>query len=40
VRRVIRECDLAALRKHLPQLTRARDRSGIEAWVQSHQPGA
>jgi phosphotransferase system enzyme I (PtsI) len=38
VRRVIRECDLAALRKDLPQLTRARDRAAIEAWVRSHQP--
>jgi phosphoenolpyruvate-protein phosphotransferase (PTS system enzyme I) len=35
---VIRECDLAALRKDLPQLTRARDRAAIEAWVRSHQP--
>jgi phosphotransferase system enzyme I (PtsI) len=38
VRRVIRECDLAALRKHLPLLMRARDRVGIEAWVKSHCP--
>lgn len=38
VRRVIRECDLAALRKDLPQLTRARDRAAIEAWVRLHQP--
>jgi hypothetical protein len=35
---VIRECDLAALRKNLALLTRARDRASIEAWVRKHQP--
>ncbi|QSX78402.1 phosphoenolpyruvate--protein phosphotransferase [Agrilutibacter solisilvae] len=33
VRRLIRECDLAALRKRMPSLLRARDRAGIEAWM-------
>ncbi|HEU0307158.1 MAG TPA: phosphoenolpyruvate--protein phosphotransferase, partial [Lysobacter sp.] len=36
LRRVIRECDLVALRKRLPLLMRARDRAGIEAWVRSN----
>ncbi len=36
VRRVIRACDLGALRKDLPLLMRARDRAGIAAWMQSH----
>jgi phosphoenolpyruvate-protein phosphotransferase (PTS system enzyme I) len=35
VRRVIRECDLGALHKRLPLLIRARDRAGIEAWLQA-----
>jgi phosphotransferase system enzyme I (PtsI) len=39
LRRVIRECDLVVLRKRLPQLMRARDRSGIEAWVKSNHVG-
>ena len=33
VRRRIRECDLATLKKRVPALMRARDRSDIEAWV-------
>jgi len=34
VRRRIRGCDLATLRKRTPSLMRARDRSDIEAWVE------
>ena len=34
VRRRIRECDLATLKKRAPSLMRARDRSDIEAWVE------
>ncbi|HEY0661210.1 MAG TPA: phosphoenolpyruvate--protein phosphotransferase [Lysobacter sp.] len=37
VRRVIRECDLSTQRARLPALMRARDRAGIEAWLQSRQ---
>jgi phosphotransferase system enzyme I (PtsI) len=33
VRRLIRDCDLSALRARLPALLRARDRAGIEAWM-------
>jgi len=33
VRRRIRECDLSALRARAPALLRARDRAGIEAWL-------
>ena len=33
VRRRIRECDLATLKKRVPALMRARDRSDIEDWV-------
>ncbi|QNP41185.1 phosphoenolpyruvate--protein phosphotransferase [Lysobacter solisilvae (ex Woo and Kim 2020)] len=40
LRRVIRECDLTALRGRLPLLMRARDRAGIEAWIESHRPNA
>ena len=34
VRRAIRDCDLGLLRARLPLLMRARDRAGIEAWMQ------
>ncbi|HEU4991856.1 MAG TPA: phosphoenolpyruvate--protein phosphotransferase [Luteimonas sp.] len=34
VRRAIRACDLGVLRARLPALLRARDRAGIEAWMQ------
>ena len=34
VRRAIRDCDLGLLRARLPLLLRARDRAGIEAWMQ------
>ncbi len=34
VRRAIRGADLGALRARLPALLRARDRAGIEAWMQ------
>ncbi len=34
LRRAIRGCDLGALRARLPALLRARDRAGIEAWMQ------
>ena len=36
VRRAVRGCDLAALRASTPALLRARDRAGIEAWLQAH----
>jgi phosphotransferase system enzyme I (PtsI) len=38
VRRAIRDCDLGALRARLPALLRARDRAGIEAWMQKAAP--
>jgi phosphotransferase system enzyme I (PtsI) len=38
VRRAIRACDLGALRARLPTLLRARDRAGIEAWMQKAAP--
>jgi len=38
VRRAIRGCDLGALRARLPALLRARDRAGIEAWMQKAAP--
>jgi phosphotransferase system enzyme I (PtsI) len=38
VRRAIRGCDLGALRTRLPALLRARDRAGIEAWMQKAAP--
>jgi phosphotransferase system enzyme I (PtsI) len=38
VRRAIRGCDLGALRARLPALARARDRAGIEAWMQKATP--
>jgi phosphotransferase system enzyme I (PtsI) len=38
VRRAIRGCDLGALRARLPALLRARDRAGIEAWMQKAVP--
>ncbi|MGN6513180.1 MAG: phosphoenolpyruvate--protein phosphotransferase [Lysobacteraceae bacterium] len=34
VRQAVRACDLDALRARAPQLLRARDRAGIEAWLQ------
>ncbi|MEO5566181.1 MAG: phosphoenolpyruvate--protein phosphotransferase [Luteimonas sp.] len=34
LRRAIRSCDLGELRDRLPALLRARDRAGIEAWMQ------
>jgi phosphotransferase system enzyme I (PtsI) len=34
LRRAIRGCDLGMLRARLPALLRARDRAGIEAWMQ------
>ena len=40
VRRAIRGCDLGELRARLPALMRARDRAGIEAWVQRHVPAS
>ena len=36
VRRAVRGSDLAALRASTPALLRARDRAGIEAWLQAH----
>jgi phosphotransferase system enzyme I (PtsI) len=38
VRRAIRGCDLGAWRERLPALARARDRAGIEAWMQKATP--
>jgi phosphotransferase system enzyme I (PtsI) len=38
VRRAIRACDLGELRSRLPALARARDRAGIEAWMQKAAP--
>jgi len=38
VRRAIRACDLGELRARLPALARARDRAGIEAWMQKAAP--
>ena len=38
VRRAIRGCDLGGLRARLPGLMRARDRAGIEAWMQKSMP--
>jgi phosphotransferase system enzyme I (PtsI) len=38
VRRAIRACDLGVLRARLPALLRARDRAGIEAWMQKAAP--
>jgi len=35
VRRIIRDCNLGSLRSRLPALMRARDRAGIEAWLQA-----
>jgi phosphoenolpyruvate-protein phosphotransferase (PTS system enzyme I) len=40
LRRAIRSCDLAALRKRTPSLLRARDRAEIAAWMQRHAPPA
>jgi phosphotransferase system enzyme I (PtsI) len=36
LRRAIRNCDLAALRKRAPSLLRARDRAEIAAWMQRY----
>ncbi len=36
VRRAVRGCDLATLRASTPDLLRARDRAGIEAWLKAH----
>ena len=38
VRRAIRGSDLAALRARGPALLRARDRAGIEKWLQANTP--
>ena len=38
VRRAIRACDLGELRARLPALMRARNRAGIEAWMQKVVP--
>ena len=38
VRRAIRTCDHAALRARAPALLRARDRAGIEKWMQANTP--
>ena len=40
VRRAIRGSDLSALRAAAPTLLRARDRAGIERWLQAHLPVA
>ncbi|HVI58283.1 MAG TPA: phosphoenolpyruvate--protein phosphotransferase [Luteimonas sp.] len=38
LRRAIRACDLGALRAAAPALLRARDRAGIEKWMQTNAP--
>jgi phosphotransferase system enzyme I (PtsI) len=38
VRRTVRACDLGALRAAAPALLRARDRAGIEKWMQANAP--
>lgn len=38
LRRAIRACDFAALRARAPALLRARDRAGIEKWLQANTP--
>jgi len=38
VRRAIRSLDLGQLRARAPALLRARDRAGIERWLESAQP--
>ena len=35
VRKAIRECDLSALKARSSKLLQARDRAGIESWLQS-----
>jgi phosphoenolpyruvate-protein phosphotransferase (PTS system enzyme I) len=40
LRRAIRHCDLSALRANAPALLRARDRAGIEKWLQANTPAS
>ena len=40
LRRAIRACDLGVLRSRAPALLRARDRAGIEKWLQANTPAS